>query len=172
MRFDGWRNAWRKTAYSLGNQFDVSGCRTATATDYIQPAALRPFLQLRRQTVGGLRKSCREQRIGQPSIRMATHRDRSQVRKLFNQRAHFLGTERTIDPDAQQRDVGNGIPEGFNRLTRHPTITAGLYKRDRGHERKSDVSILEKLVDGKERSFRIERIEDSLDQQEIDSAVD
>ena len=68
--------------------------------------------------------------------------------------------------------MGDGIPEGFDRLACHPTIAAGLNKRHRGHEGEPDVAIVEQLGDGKERGFRIERIEDGLDQQEIDSAVD
>jgi hypothetical protein len=34
------------------------------------------------------------------------------------------------------------------------------------------VAIIEKLINGEERGFRIERVENSLNQQEIDSAVD
>ncbi len=60
--------------------------------------------------------------------------------------------------------MGNRIPEGFNRLARHSTIAAGLNKRHRSHEREPDVTIIEELIDGKERSFGIERIEDGLDQ--------
>ena len=68
--------------------------------------------------------------------------------------------------------MGNGIPEGFNCLARYPAIAAGLNKRHRGHEGEANVASIEKLINGKERGFRIERIEDGLNQQEIDSAID
>src|SRR5437899_12002886 len=66
----------------------------------------------------------------------------------------------------------NRIPKGFDRLARDSAITASLNKRQRGHKWEPEVAIVEKLINSKERGFRIERIEDGLDQQEINSAID
>lgn len=67
--------------------------------------------------------------------------------------------------------MGNGIPESFNRLTRHAAIAAGLNEGHRSHDGKCEFTVFEELVDREEGRLGIERIENRFDQENIDSAI-
>ena len=134
-RFDFRRHARWQTTNRFGNGFDMGRRCAATAADDVEPAFLGPFLKLRRERLWRFGKAGWQQGVGQAGIRMAAHTKRRDGRKLFQQRPHLFRPQRAIDSDREQRNVGNRIPKRFDRLPRSPTIVAGLYESDRGHNR-------------------------------------
>ena len=164
--------------------------RAATAADNVQKAALSPLAQLRRKALRSFRKSRRQQRIWQACIRIRASVNRRKLRQLLNQRPHLLRTERAIHSDAQQRHIRNRIPKRLDRLPRHAAIASRLNKRHRRHNRYSPFFSLSPLggegmirrdrvnpifrkifLNRPKRRFRIQRVEDRLDQQNIHAPV-
>ncbi len=106
----------------------------ATATDDVEPAVLRPFAKLRCERLRRFRKTRREQGIGQAGIRIRADVNRREPGKFLDQRAQFLRPQRAVHADAQERNIGNGIPECLNRLPGHAAIAARLDERHRGED--------------------------------------
>jgi hypothetical protein len=93
------------------------------------------------------------------------------VRQLFNVRSHELGAEGTVHADGEKRNVRDRVPEGFNRLAADKSDAATV-ESARCNHRQPAASGLEVLFDGKEAGFEVERVDDRLDQQQIDAAFD
>ena len=86
-------------------------------------------------------------------------------------RAHFLGAERAVEADGERLGVAHRIPERGRRLAgQHAAGTVGDGAGD--HHRHVDAALLADLGDGVDRGLGVERVEDRLDQQQIDAAVD
>ena len=103
----------------------------------------------RRHHLGGLIESA--ERIRQPGIRVATHIDWRDAGQLLDVRPHFLRAKRTVDSDAQQRHMRNGIPIGIDGLSGQRPAAAASRDRERDHDRHSPtdpLKILDRLQRG------------------------
>ena len=85
--------------------------------------------------------------------------------------AHLLGAERAIEPDRERRGVRDRIPERLRRLPgQKPAGAVGDGAGD--HHRHVDAARVQLFGDGEDRGLGVERVEDRLDQQHVDAAVD
>ena len=85
--------------------------------------------------------------------------------------AHLGSTERAVDADRERLCVGDGVPEGLQRLAREGAAAA-VGHRHRDHERNADAACCEDLLHGHDRRLGIERVEDGLDEEQIHAAVE
>ena len=86
-------------------------------------------------------------------------------------RAHLFGAERAIEPGRERRSVPHRVPERFRRLSRQGAARA-VGDRAGDHDRHADAALLAQLGDRIERRLGVERVEDRLDQQQLDAAVE
>ena len=91
------------------------------------------------------------------------------MREFLDVRAHFLGSERAVQPDAEQREVCNGIKERFGGLAGQGA-SAQVGDRARDHDGQADAFVREVLRDGVERGFAIERVENGLNEKDVHPA--
>ena len=85
--------------------------------------------------------------------------------------AHFLGAERAVEPDRERRGVRDRIPERLRRLAGQQA--AGTVGDGAGnHHRHVGAARGKLLGDGVERGLGVERVENGLDQQRVDAAVE
>ena len=89
-----------------------------------------------------------------------------QPREVLDVGAHLGGAERAVDPDDERLRVLDRGPEGLDRLPgqRSP---AQVHDRDREPQRQ----VRRDLAGGRDRGLRVERVEDRLDQQQVDAAL-
>ena len=171
VRFDfGW-NAPGQAAHCIGDGLYVRRRGTTAAAYKIQPAVLGPIAKLRGQRFRRLRKTCRQQRIGQARIRIAANINWRDGGQLLDQWPHLLWPKRAVHSDAHQRHVRNRIPERFDRLAGHAAIASSLYKCYRRHHGHAAVVLLEIFLDREECRLRIERVENRLNQQDVRAAI-
>ena len=156
-RFDDGRNVIRR--------------RAAATADDVQPSLLGPVAELRGERFGRLGESGRRQRVGQAGVRVSADMERRKMREFLDVRAHFLGSERAVQPDAEQREVCNGIKERFGGLAGQGA-SAQVGDRARDHDRQADLFIGEILRDGVERGFAVERVENGLNEKDVHPAGD
>ena len=81
-------------------------------------------------------------------------------------RAHLLGAQRAVHAGHQRGSVLNRTPERLNRL---PGQRAAAQVDDRHRDPQRQVR--RHIAGGRDRGLRIERVEDRLDQQEVDTAL-
>ena len=132
-RFDDRHFSRWQAAHGVGNRPDMRRRGAAAAADDVEPAVLRPLAKLRREGFRRFGKARWEQRIGQSGVRIRADVNRRKTGKLLDQRAQFLRPQRAVHADAQERDVGNGIPERLDRLPGHAAVAARLDESDGGH---------------------------------------
>ena len=77
------------------------------------------------------------------------------------------GAERAVDADHERLGVLDGDPERLGRLTREVAAAASIAVKDDPQR-----SAGRDLGGGDERGLRVERVEDGLDQQQVDAALD
>ena len=93
------------------------------------------------------------------------------MREFLDVRPHFLGSEGAVQPDAQQREVRDGVEEGLGGLAgQRPAAQIGDRAGD--HDRQADFFVGEILGDGVKRRLAIQRVENRLDQQHVHPADD
>ncbi len=103
---------------------------------------------------------------------MGAHINRRNPGQFFDQWTHLFRTERTVHSDAQQRHMGDGIPEGLDRLASHTAIAPGLNECDGCHDRHTPRARCKGLLDSEERGFRVQRVENRFHQQHIGTAIE
>ena len=140
----------------------------AAAANDIEPALLRKVAQVCRHDVRRLVEPA--EGVGQTGVGIATAVDRRDLGQFLHVRAHLLGAQCAIDPDAQQWHVRDGIPEGLDRLAGERAPTA-IRDRHRYHERHAPLVLLEILVNGEQRRLQVQGVEYCLAQQHIHPAV-
>ena len=178
------RLARSEAAHGVSDGFDVRRGGAAAAADDVQPAVLRPVLQLRRECFRCLRKTGREQRIGQAGVGISADVNRRDKGKFFDARAKFLRSQGAVHADAEQGHVRNGVPERFDGLAGKAAFGAGLNESDRGHQgndtlrgagrgmrgvgrtgKRRDSALFEQFQDREERGLGNQRVENRFDQQ-------
>ena len=132
IRFNRRHLARRNSADRFGNRLDVRRRGAAATADDVEPAVLRPLAQLRREGFRCFGKTRRQQRIRQAGVRIRADVNRRDAGKFLDERTQFLGPERAVHADAQQRHVRNGIPKRLDGLAGHAAIAARLDERDGG----------------------------------------
>src|SRR5439155_2348712 len=93
------RLARSEAAHGVSDGFDVRRGGAAAAADDVQPAVLRPVLQLRRECFRCLRKTGGEQRIGQAGVGISADENRRDKGKFFDARAKFLRSQGAVHAD-------------------------------------------------------------------------
>ena len=155
----------------LDDATDVIRRRATATADDVQPSVGRPLAQLRRERLGRLGKTGWQQRVRHTGVRVRADVDRCDARKLVDVRSHLLRAKRAVDPDAEQVDVGDGIPVRLNRLAGECAATL-VGDGERQHHRQPLAKRVEQRLEREQRRPRIERVEHRLDQQYIHPALD
>jgi hypothetical protein len=109
--------------------------------------------------------------VGQAGVRVARDAAGRDAGELGDVGAHLDGAERAVDADRERIRVGDRAPEGVDRLARE-RARGGVGDRDGDHDGQAEATRLEDLVDRDEGGLRVQRVEDRLDEQEVDVAVD
>jgi hypothetical protein len=97
----------------------------------------------------------------------------SSSRQLFGVGAHQGGAQRAIEADGERPGVAYRIPEGRHGLARQDAAR-GVGDGPGDHQRQArGVRVfVEILVDREQRGLAVEGVEDGLDQQQVDTAID
>ncbi len=101
---------------------------------------------------------------------MATDVDRRDAGEFFDIRSNLLGAQGAVDADAEQIGMSERIPNGLDRLCREGT--AVFEDRERGHDGKADVVVVEIFFDGEQTRLEDERIKRGFGKQDVDAAFD
>ena len=165
-RRDGAR---RESLHGLGDRPDVRGVRAAAAADDVHPARLGEGAQVLRHRLRRLVEAA--EGVREARVRVGRDEDGRDPGELLDVGAHLLRAEGAVDPDREERGVGDGVPERLDHLAREgPAAPVG--DRHREHERHGRPALGEDLLDGDEGGLADERVEDRLDEEEVDAAVE
>ena len=148
---------------------DVRGRGAAAAPHQVDQAGLGPLAQLR----GGLvrRLVVAAELVGEPGIGVGADARLGDPRQIGEVRAHVGRPEGAVEPDAEGRGVGERQPERLHRLAvEHAARAVGDRARD--EDRQPRAAGLEHLVQRHQGRLGVERIEDRLQQDEVDPAFD
>jgi hypothetical protein len=94
----------------------------------------------------------------------------SHLGKLLDERPHLLRSQRAVDAHAQWVRMLHGEPERLQRL--RVQRAARVENRHRNLHRQPPLDLVERLLDGKDRRLRVERIKDRFHQQRVGPAFD
>ncbi len=163
------RAARRQPGHRFRDGADVVGRGATAAADDVQQPGVRELAQQ-----SGRRRRIlvvATERVRQAGVRVAAHVERRERGQLREIRPHLSRSERAVDADGQRLRVRD---RGVERIDRLPgeRAAAAIGDRDRDDERQAAAECLEDLVDGHQTGLGVERVEDRLDQQEIDPALD
>ena len=93
------------------------------------------------------------------------------ARKFGEVRSHLFRAERAVQADAERPRVPDGDIEGVEQLAgERPAAPVGDRRGD--HQRQFHATFFERFEHRGDRRLGVQRVEDSLDQQEIGAAVD
>ena len=144
------------------------GRGAAAAADDVDEAGVGEFADQRRHGVGAF--VVMAEFVGQAGIGIGADQRIGDAAELGKMRAHLSGAERTIEAHRQRRRMRDRIPECFRRLAGQQA--AGAVGDGAGdHHRQIDAAGVELFGDGEDGGLGVERVEDGLDQQRIDAAV-
>ncbi len=145
------------------------GSRAATAADDVGEAAGDELAEQAGGFVGVLVVFA--ERVGQAGVGIADDEGLGETGELFEVRPHLARAERTVHADGERPCVANRGVERVERLARQ-RAAAAVGDGDGDQQRQADVSLLEDVLDREDRGLGVERVEDGLEQQQIDAAVD
>ena len=109
--------------------------------------------------------------VGQARVRISANEGVGEPAKLVDMRAHLARAQRAVESDGNRIRVLDRIPECTWRLARQQTSRA-VGDRARDHHGHIKITLLAKLRDREDGGLGVERVEDSLDQQQVGTAVD
>ena len=138
--------------------------RTAAAADEIDEAVLRE----RAQVAARVRRLLvvEPERVREPGVRMARDVGRRDVREALEERPHLGRAERAVHADDERLGMLDGDPERIGRLAREVASAAVD-----GGEREPERQLGRYCSRGDYRCLRVQRVEDRLDEEEVDAAV-
>ena len=142
----------------------VVGRRAAAAADDVDEAGLGELAQQARRVVRLLVVAA--EGIRQAGVRMAARERVREPRELRDVRPHLLGAERAVDADDQRVRVLDRVPERLERLAGE-RASGEVDDRDGDPQRQLRRDVLR----GGDGRLRVQRVEDRLDEQEVDAAV-
>ena len=161
--------ARRDAADRRGNRACVVGRRPATAADDVDEPALG---ELSKEGAGRVRPFVvAAESIGQARIRVGARVAVGEAGELLHVVAHLTRAQRAVDPDDQGSGVLDRSPEGLQGLAGERPARE-VDDRHRDPERDLDVELVEHVARGHDGRFGVERVEDRLDQEQVDAAVD
>ena len=156
--------------HCLGDGADMCGSRAAAAADDVQetrpariPRACPPCTPATRRI--------------RPSRWAGRHWDAARCRCRRSLASSSMCGRRSLAPSAQFKPIDkrlgmrHGIPERSDGLTRQRAAGA-IGDRAGDHDRQAHAAALAVLVDREQRRLGIQRVEDGLDQEQVDAAFD
>jgi hypothetical protein len=144
----------------------VIGSRAAAAADDVDEAAGSEFLdqltRFRRVLI------VLPEGIRQPGVRIAADEGRGGARELGEVRPHLAGAERAVDADSQRLGMHHRHPECVDRLPGQgpPAAIGDGRRQDDGH-----LAVRVYFGCCEQRRLGAQRIDDRLDEQHVDAAV-
>src|SRR4029453_19291281 len=106
------------------------------------------------------------QLVRKARVRMARRVGRRDAREVLDERTHLRRSERAVDSDDERLGLLDREPEGLDRLARE--VAAGAVDRREGDPERQ---LWGGLAGGDERRLRVQRVEDGLDQEELNAPV-
>ncbi len=144
-------------------------CGAAAAADDADESRFGEIAQQRRGLVGQL--VVLSERVREARVRVAGDVALRDARQLREIRPHLARAEGAVQPDAERARVPDRDVERVERLARQ-RAPAAIGDRHRDHQRKLHALLLERLEHRSDGRLRVQRVEDRLDEHEIDAAVD
>ena len=108
--------------------------------------------------------------VGQAGIWVCTNEERCFICHFFQIRTHIFCSHRAVQTDTQQVDVADRVQKSLHCLTRQRT-SAGIGDCSRNHDRQTHTALIQLFFNGKQSGFRIQRVEDCLHKEQIDSPI-
>ena len=140
------------------------GRGSATAADDVDQAVLGELAQVAARVARLL--VVRPHLVRQARVRMAGDPCRRDAREVLDERPHLARAERAVDAHDERLRVLDGEPERVDGLARE-VAPAAVDRREGDPERQ-----VGRFVEGGgDRRLRVERVEDRLDQEEVDPAL-
>ena len=155
--------------HGVSKRADVVGRRPTTAANHVDEAAGGELTDNLRHVVGRLIVFA--ELVRQSGVWVSADARIGNARQFGEVRPQFGGAERAVEPDHERLDMADRIPERLGCLARERAARR-VGNRARYHDGQLDVRGAEGALEAHDRGFRIERIEDRLDEQEIDAALD
>ena len=154
----------------LVERLDVLRRGAAAASEHVDEPRLHKVLERQGEALGRLVVAAHG--VGQPRVRVRVHKALGHAVERLDEGHHVGGAEGAVEPDAERLGVLHRDVEGLGglageRAPRHVHHGAG---DDHGQPRAAGIVVV--LVDGGERSLRVERVEDGLDHEDVAAAVD
>ena len=109
--------------------------------------------------------------VRQPGVGVRAHQRVGNGGELLQVRPHLVGTERTVESDRERVGVAHRVPERSRRLPGQRAPGA-IGDRARDHQRHVAPAGAQRSAVGDDRRLRVQRVEDRLDQHDVDAAGD
>ena len=155
--------AWRSAVDRGFDRAHVVGRRAAAAADDVHEPVAR---ELAEQPARVLRLLVvRAHLVRQPRVRIARDPRRRDPREVFDERPHLGRAERAVDADDERPRMLDREPERLDRLAGEVAAAAVD-----GGERDPERQVGRDLLRGDDRRLRVQRVEDRLDEEEVDAA--
>ena len=162
-------DARRLVGHRIADRADVFRGGTAAATDDVQMPVSRPLADFLGNLLGGF--VITTEGVRQAGIRVRADEAVGDRRELLDVLAQLQWPERAVQADRQRPCMAHRIPERLQRLAGE-CAPGGIGDGAGDADRQPQPAIVEHPVDGKDRRLRIQGIEDGLDQDDVNSAVD
>ena len=154
----------RHALHGGGDLADVLRRRAAAAADDVHEPVARELAEEPARV--GRVLVVAAQRVRQARVRIARDPRRRDVRELLDERPHLLAAERAVEADDQRPRVLDRRPERLRSLSRE--VAAAPVDGGEGEPERQ----LRRLVDRRgDRRLAVQRVEDRLDQQQVDAAL-
>ena len=143
---------------------DVLRRRAAAAADDVDEAVARELAEEAARVLRLL--VVHAELVRQARVRVARDPRRRDLREILDERTHLGRPERAVDADDERPRVLDRDPERLDRLAGE--VAAAVV--DRG-EREPERQLGRSVLRGDDRRLRVQRVEDGLDQEQVDAAV-
>jgi hypothetical protein len=152
---------------------DVFRRGAAAAAGDVDEAGVGEFAQQGRGVGRQLVEAGVAHRVGQAGVRVDADEGVGDLRQLFGVRAHQGRAQRAVQADRQRLGVAHRIPEGGTVWPDRMRPEASVTVPEIMIGRRGVVRMLVEIqVDREQRRLAVQGVEDGLDQQHVDAAVD
>ncbi len=156
----------RGNSFNCGRDLpDVLGRRPAAAADDVHEPVACELAEEAARVLGLLVVQAELVRAGPRSDSRPTQVGATS-REVLHERPHLGGAERAVDPDDERLRVLDRDPERLDRLAGE--VAAAPVD---GGEREPERQLRRGVLRGHDRRLRVQRVEDGLDQQQVDAAL-
>ena len=152
-----------------GDRPRVVGRRPAAAADDVDEAALGELPQQRARRLRALLVVA--EGVRKARVRMHARVAVGEARELLHVLADLLRPQRAVDADDEWIRVLDRGPERLQRLARE-RAAGEVDDRDRDPEGQVDAFLVQHVATRGDGGLRVQRVEDRLDEEEVDAAVD